>query len=132
MERKVMCNVLTPTGEFFKGEVDFAVVPAFDGEMGFMYNHAPLIAELGYGEMRVYSGKDLEYLVIEGGFVEISDNELSIFAESAFTRKDLLPEEIEEELDKLTGFEKSLEYHERVKIEQRINKLKLRLKVASK
>ncbi len=132
MERKIMCNVLTPNGEFFKGEVDLAVVPAFDGEMGFLYNHAPLIAELGYGEMRIYTGKEYEFLVVEGGFVEISENELNIFAESAFTKKDLLQEEIEEEIDKLTGFEKSLEYNERKKIENQINKLRLRLKVALK
>ena len=39
--------------------------------MGFLYNHAPLISELGIGEIRLRDGKKTEYLVIEGGVVEI-------------------------------------------------------------
>jgi len=40
MAMKLNCNVLTPERQIYEGQVDFAVVQAYDGEMGFLYNHA--------------------------------------------------------------------------------------------
>ncbi|MFH0976705.1 MAG: ATP synthase F1 subunit epsilon [Spirochaetota bacterium] len=133
MERKISCNVLTPDGQVYNGEVDLAIVPgAQKGEMGFLYNHAPLIAALGLGEVRLTNGNHKEYLVVEGGFVEIINNKLSIFPMHAYKRSDLYKEGIEKEIKKLQEQEKPKDPVEREKIAKEIQKLKIQLKVSKK
>jgi F-type H+-transporting ATPase subunit epsilon len=132
MERKINCNVLTPEGHVYQGDIDFAVVPAFLGSMGFLYNHAPLIAELTTGEVRLVKGNETEYMVVEGGFVEMNDNQLSIFPVKAFKKSDLFKEDIEKELKQLHDMKKPVDFAEREKITKEISKLKLKLKVANR
>jgi F-type H+-transporting ATPase subunit epsilon len=132
MERKINCNVLTPEGQVYKGEVDYAVVPAFFGSMGFLYNHAPLIAELTTGEVRLINGNISEYMVVEGGFVEIIKNELSIFPVKAYKKSELFKEDIEKDIRQLSELKKPADFAGREKILKEINKLKLKLRVANK
>jgi F-type H+-transporting ATPase subunit epsilon len=132
MERKINCNIQTPDGHVYKGDIDFAVVPAFKGGMGFLYNHAPLIAQLSTGEVRLLNGNDTEYLVVEGGFVEIINNELSIFPIKATKKSDLFKEDIEKEIKRLGELRKTVDFSEREKIMEEINKQKIKLKVANR
>jgi F-type H+-transporting ATPase subunit epsilon len=132
MERKINCEVLTPDGQVYKGEVDLAIVPAFKGEMGFLYNHAPLIAALGVGEVRLTNSGHKEYMVVEGGFVEIINNKLSIFPMHAYKRSSLYKEGIEKELKRLKELEKPKDILEREKIAKEIQKLKVQLKVSKR
>jgi len=132
MNTKIDCSVLTPDGVIFEGEVDIAVVPSYDGEIGFMYNHAPLVAELAIGEVRFRTGENLKYLVVDGGFVEMKDNKLIILAEKAVKKEELLKDEIELQLKELKNIYKTKEYDERIKLDVEIKKLNTRLKVALK
>ncbi len=132
MERKINCNVLTPEGHIYQGDIEYAVVPALFGSMGFLYNHAPLIAELTTGEVRLINGNEAEYMVVEGGFVEINDNQLSIFPVKAYKKSDLFKEDIEKELKKLHDLKKPKDFGEREKIMKEISNLKLKLKVANR
>jgi F-type H+-transporting ATPase subunit epsilon len=136
MERRINCNVLTPDGQIFMGDVDYAVIPAFLGSMGFLYNHAPLIAELTTGEVRLVKGNETEYMVVEGGFVEINDNQLSIFPVKAYKKSELFREDIEKEIDRLTELRRELErpvdFTETEKIMKEIKKQKIKLKTANR
>ncbi len=132
MERKINCNVFTPDGPVYKGEIDFAVVPALKGETGFLYNHAPLVAELGIGEVRLKKGQDADYLVVEGGFAEIYNNELSIFPVNAYKKADLFKTDIEKEIKRLTELKRPADYSEREKFKNEIERLKIKLKVANR
>jgi len=98
MSMKLQCTILTPDRILYEGDVHFAVVQAYDGEAGFLYNHAPLVSELGIGEVRLRTGELTEYFTIEGGFVEINDNKLVILAEDAYAKADLVKDKIEKEL----------------------------------
>ncbi len=98
MARKISCSILTPERYLYDGEVDFAVIQAYDGEMGFLINHTPLITKLGNGEVRLKIGNSTEYLMLEGGLVEIIDNNLSILAEKGYLKEDLDPETLRSEL----------------------------------
>jgi F-type H+-transporting ATPase subunit epsilon len=51
--------------------------------LGIFPNHAPLLAELVPGEIRFRKGGALELLAVSGGFVEVRDNRVSVFAETA-------------------------------------------------
>lgn len=132
MERKINCNIMTPDGVIYNGKVNLAIVTAYDGERGFLYNHAPMIAELGFGEVRLRTAESINYLVVEGGFVEIKDNEMTVFAERAIKKENLVKSNIEHDIKNLQSQAKSKLLTERVKVELDIRKLKARLKVASR
>jgi len=132
MERRINCRVFTPDGPVYSGDVELAVLPAFDGSIGFLYNHAPLIEELGAGEVRLTKGHDTDYLYIEGGFAEIFNNELSIFPLKASLKEDISEETVLKEMEDLKQHAKTPDHKERERIAGDIRKLKLKLKVAGR
>ena len=131
MAMKITCTVITPDRVLYQGDVDFAVVQAYDGERGFLYNHIPLVSQLGYGEVRLYTGDVIERLIVEGGIVEIRDNELIVLAEVAMLKKELSKDEIQKMLNDIISREKPEDFGERELIALEVRKLKARLKVAS-
>ena len=75
--------VITPEGAAYEGEAAHVVAPAYDGEMAFYPQHAPLVGVLGYGELRVTrTDGETEYFYLAGGVVQVADNEVSILAEA--------------------------------------------------
>lgn len=77
------CVVVTPEQTALDVEAEFVALPLFDGEIGIAANHSPLIGRLGYGEMRVRSGGTTTRLYVDGGFVEVSDNVVSVLTNRA-------------------------------------------------
>ena len=132
MDRKISCNILTPEKIVYEGSADYIVVPAYDGEMGFLYNHAPLISELGIGEIRLKNDEQIEFIAIQGGFVEIRNNEMTVLAEDAYKKEDIDIKLTEKKLETLLNSEKSKVYEERLKMEDEIKKLRLILKLAAR
>ena len=130
MIRKINCSILTPENILYEGEVGFAVVQAHNGEMGFLYNHAPLISELGVGEIRLRDEQLTQYLVVEGGIVEIRDNKMIILAENAYKKEDLNADEIEKKLKELREKEYKSFSEEKMLLQIEEDKLKAHLKVA--
>ncbi|HSV96323.1 MAG TPA: ATP synthase F1 subunit epsilon [Spirochaetota bacterium] len=131
MSMKLQCTILMPDRILYEGDVHFAVVQAYDGETGFLYNHAPFVSELGTGEVRLRIGELTEFFMIEGGFVEINDNKLVILAENAYTKADLIKDEIEREMAAVQAKEPK-DYKEGLLVRLELTKLKARLKVASR
>ena len=76
-------EIVTPEKKVFAGDVRFVVVPGVVGELGFLPNHAPLMSALKIGIARVQQeGKTLK-VAINGGFVEVRGNKVTILADSA-------------------------------------------------
>jgi F-type H+-transporting ATPase subunit epsilon len=78
--------VITPDATVFEGEADMVVVPAWDGEIGFLPHHAPLMALLGTGTMRVTADGVERRFHVAGGFVQVVDKVVSILSERAEAR----------------------------------------------
>ena len=74
----LQCVVVTPEATSIEQEADFVSIPLFDGEKGVAPGHAPMIGRLGYGELRIRSGNSAERFYVDGGFVQIEDNTVSI------------------------------------------------------
>jgi F-type H+-transporting ATPase subunit epsilon len=133
--KKIKCSILTPERQLFDGEIAFAVVQAHNGEMGFLVDHAPLISELGIGEIRLQDGKTTEYFLVEGGIVEIRGNKMIVLAETALKKSELDRKEIEEKLKSVHAQKEaeikafSLEW---MQLQDQEKRLKARLKVASR
>ena len=94
------CIVVTPEKTIFDKETTFVAIPLFDGEYGIARNHTPVIGRIGAGELRVTldSGeKDIWY--IEGGFVEVLNNLISVITNRAFPVAELTREKALESLN---------------------------------
>lgn len=76
-------DILTPERIVMQTQADSVVVPAADGELGILQNHAPLLAELQPGNIRLKHGAETELFAVSGGFVEVNHNKVSVFAETA-------------------------------------------------
>jgi F-type H+-transporting ATPase subunit epsilon len=71
--------VLSPDREIFAGSVKSVAVPGASGGFQILENHAPIVSALTKGEVRVVksNGEKMTFQV-EGGFVEMLNNEVSL------------------------------------------------------
>lgn len=74
-------TVISPEAAVFDGEADSVVAPAFDGELGILANHAPLMTVLGTGVLRVTTGGATRRFRVQGGFLQVVKNSVRILAE---------------------------------------------------
>jgi F-type H+-transporting ATPase subunit epsilon len=79
--RKLKVVVISPTQVGFEGMGDSIVVPAYDGLMGILYGHAPMMTLLGTGDVTVRDGSTTHRIAVSGGFLQVVDNEVSVLAE---------------------------------------------------
>jgi len=70
-------------------EATMVIIPATDGLMGVLPNHAPILTTLGYGELIVRKGEAEERFAIYGGVVDIRPTKVTILAELAESSFDL-------------------------------------------
>ena len=84
MSEEFKVEIVNPEKSFLiKEDVIEVVVPAFEGEMGILKDHIPIISFLKPGIIEVLSKKKKNYYV-EDGIVEFKDNNLSILTSSIF------------------------------------------------
>lgn len=76
-------SVVSPERTVFQGEADSVVAPAWDGEVGILRGHAPLMALLGEGTLRVERGGSTERFRVSGGFLQVVDDRVTVLSESA-------------------------------------------------
>jgi F-type H+-transporting ATPase subunit epsilon len=79
----VRCIVVTPETTVVDTPADFVALPLYDGEAGIAPGRAPLIGRLGYGELRIRVGKAQESYYVDGGFVQVVDNVVSVLTNRA-------------------------------------------------
>jgi F-type H+-transporting ATPase subunit epsilon len=65
----------------YDGEADAVVAPAFDGEVGILQNHAPMMTVLGTGTLTVRSGEGVRRFHVQGGVLQVVQNKVRILAE---------------------------------------------------
>jgi F-type H+-transporting ATPase subunit epsilon len=76
--------VISPEAVLFEGEADSLVAPAFDGEVGILTGHAPMMTLLGKGLLRIGSSGERRFSV-EGGFLQVADNQVRVVTDKATT-----------------------------------------------
>jgi F-type H+-transporting ATPase subunit epsilon len=81
------CVVVTPEKAVLDEPADFVVVPMFDGELGIAHNRLPLIGRLGYGELRLTRGGQTLHYYIDGGFVQMRHNVVTVLTSKAIPAK---------------------------------------------
>jgi F-type H+-transporting ATPase subunit epsilon len=98
--RTLHVSVVTPEGAVLDAEARSVVFPAYDGEIGILPMHAPLLTEVGIGALRVTEpdgGKVTLY--VDGGFAQVADDQVTLLTESAMPIEDLEPQRAERAVD---------------------------------
>jgi F-type H+-transporting ATPase subunit epsilon len=85
----LQCVVVTPEMTLLDTACDFVALPLFDGEAGIAAGRAPLIGRLGYGELRIRRGNDTLRFYVDGGFVQVADNVVSVLTHRAVAATEL-------------------------------------------
>lgn len=100
------CRLITPDAQVFDDPATAAVLPVWDGQMGFLPDRAAFVGEMGTGELRVdfpdrgsSKGGSRSYFVSEG-FVQMLNNELTILAANAVAAENLTETDAQAELAK--------------------------------
>ena len=97
----IRCKLITPSDCILDDEITEAVIPAWDGLFGVLPGRAAIVARLGLGELTLDfpggRGGRRSYL-IEGGFVQMIDNRLTILARRAIPAEELSATDAKAEL----------------------------------
>lgn len=73
-------SVISPEAILYEGQTDSVVAPAFDGEVGILTGHAPMMTLLGKGVLRLGDGKRFN---VDGGFLQVVENAVRVVTERA-------------------------------------------------
>jgi len=96
---QLTCKLITPDGVLADKPVQYASVPAHDGQFGVLPGRAPIVAKLGLGLLSLKtSDRTEDVYLIEDGFVQVSNNTIRVLASSAKTPADLNEQDAKAEL----------------------------------
>ena len=131
MADQLTLEVVTPERRVLSEPVNSVTVPGRNGEMQILPGHAALISELKTGVLAYSQDGTTQQLHVSGGFVEVSDDRVSILAEIAerpeeidAARARLAREHTEKQLSAWSGTEEDFE-KARVKLERSMVRLQL-------
>jgi F-type H+-transporting ATPase subunit epsilon len=76
-------DLVSPEKVLFSGEVSQVDVPGSEGDFGVLAGHAPLVTTLRPGVLIIYSERDAQRIVVDGGFAEVGPAGLTVLANLA-------------------------------------------------
>ncbi len=82
--KTVTVNIVTPDGPVYDGEVTMVIAKTTSGEIGVLPGHIPMVAPLAIGAVKLNKeGGQTELVAVNGGFIEVRPDKISILASSA-------------------------------------------------
>ena len=100
-QNRLHVRLVTPDQVFIDGTAEAVVLPSRSGELEALYGHAPLLAELGAGEVRLHGGDIGEQrFFVARGFVEVLPDRVTILAETAMLPSAISKAEAQQELER--------------------------------
>ena len=82
MSQKLTLSIVTPEKQLVSEEVDQVNAPGSEGDFGVLYDHAPILTNLRSGQLSYENDGESTALVISGGYLEVTDNRVTILAET--------------------------------------------------
>lgn len=89
-------DIVTPEKKFFSGEVDNVYLPGTEGELGILPGHVPLVTGVKPGELRYSIDGQVEELAIGAGFVEVTQEKVTVLTDLAVTDTEIDEAKVEE------------------------------------
>ncbi len=82
-ENRFLFEITTPFRKVYSGEATSVIAPGFEGYFGVLARHAPMVASIRIGEIKVKTDSEELYFATSGGFAEVLPDRVTILAESA-------------------------------------------------
>lgn len=104
MARTLAVEVVTPSAVVYRDEVEMVIATTTTGEIGIYPLHAPIVAELAVGEIRLKKGSAENAVVFAtyGGYLQFADDRMIILADNAINVAEMDAVELEARLAELT------------------------------
>lgn len=119
-------SVVTQVKKILEQEAGYLRLRTSEGDIGILPNHAPFVAELSMGKMEIESpNKDRRNIYfLSGGFLEISNNQVTIIADEILPIEEI---DIENEQTQVEELKKELE---KLEIDEEKKKIQKKLKIS--
>ncbi len=82
-------DIVSAEKEIYSGTAEMVFAPLVNGEVGILPRHAPLIARMKPGEVRVRTGTEELFFYVSGGLLEVQPHVVTVLADTAMRAKDL-------------------------------------------
>jgi F-type H+-transporting ATPase subunit epsilon len=127
-------SLVTPEGAAFEGEAEMVIVPGADGEIGVLARHAPLVAMLKAGEIRVKASGEWQAFAAGPGYFKVQQDRALALVDDAVRAEDIdvddARREAEEARAELERAEAGDEGIDRWRLEQRLRHAENKISVA--
>ena len=129
-------SVVTPDGAAFEGEAEMVIVPGAAGEIGVLARHAPLVAMLKAGEIRVKAGKEWQSFAAGPGYFKVQQDRAIALVDDAVRAEEIDIEEARREAEEaraaLERADSGDEQIDRWHMEQRLRHAENKIAVAGR
>jgi F-type H+-transporting ATPase subunit epsilon len=131
-DKRLTLELVTPEKVAWSAPADFVVLPAVQGEMGVLPGHQPFLVQLAAGEVRITDAGQVRRFAVSGGFAEIKDDALALFAETAETAEQIDAERAHQALEraKLESTKPGLDEGQLAEMDAAIRRAQVRLRVS--
>ena len=85
----IRCEIVSQDRTVFQGDVDIVVLPGAAGEMVILPHHAPVLAILKYGVIKIRQAGREELFAVAGGIAEVQPDIVTILADAAENIEDI-------------------------------------------
>ncbi|HYF50806.1 MAG TPA: ATP synthase F1 subunit epsilon [Planctomycetota bacterium] len=130
-DKSLHLTVITPARAVFDAPAAAVVAPAFDGEVGVLPGHAPMMALLGTGEVRITTADGgRKRLAVRGGFLQVNKNKVTLLTPESITAEDIKKDALAAEAQKAES-EQPAKPEERVALDAKKAWIRARQKITS-
>jgi len=131
---QIQLEVVTPSGAVVSEDVDIVTAPGVGGEFGVLANHAPFLSTIKTGTLTFKKDRVAKFLMVTGGFTEVSNNKITFLVEGAEFGNDIDVERAlrakERAEKRLTQAQQSTEKINRVRAEAALQRAMARIRTA--
>ncbi len=89
MAMTIHVDIVSAEEEIYSGTAEMVFAPLATGEVGILPRHAPLLARMKPGEVRVRRADEEEFFYVSGGLLEVQPHVVTVLADTAIRAKDL-------------------------------------------
>jgi F-type H+-transporting ATPase subunit epsilon len=129
-------SLVTPEGAAFEGEAEMLIVPGVSGEIGVLARHAPLVAMLKAGEIRIKSSGDWQAFAAGPGYFKVQQDRALVLVDDAVRAEEIDVEQARREAEEaqalLDRIDSGAEEDDRWKVEQRLRHAENKIAVAGR
>jgi F-type H+-transporting ATPase subunit epsilon len=134
--RTFSLSVVTPEGAVFEGEAERIVVPGAAGEIGVLARHAPLVAMLRAGEIRIRSGDEWQSFAAGPGYFKVQRDRAIVLVDDAVRAEEIDVEQARREVEEARALVERADAGEegldRWQLEQRLRHAENKIAVAGR